>query len=129
MTKPFVHLHVLTEYSLLQSVARINELVQAAQVYGMPALAITDFGTLAGVVPFMLACQKAGIKPIVGCKLAVVSKESGAVLTGSSVDQLLLFARYQLGYQQLLALVTLAQSSNKASIPCVTKEQLAANTQ
>src|SRR5829696_2889515 len=63
---PFVHLHVHTEYSLLDGLSRIDKLVNRAKDLNMPALAITDHGTMFGVIDFYRACKAAGIKPIIG---------------------------------------------------------------
>ncbi|MER3457372.1 MAG: hypothetical protein C4309_00730, partial [Chloroflexota bacterium] len=62
----FVHLHVHTEYSLLDGLSRITPLVERAAELGQPALAITDHGVLYGAIEFYQAAQKAGIKPIIG---------------------------------------------------------------
>ena len=67
----FTHLHVHTEYSLLDGVSRIHKLVARAKELGMDALAITDHGALYGTVEFYTACKEAGIKPIIGCELYV----------------------------------------------------------
>jgi len=69
--KEFVHLHVHTEYSLLDGAARIDKLVKVCKEYGMPACAITDHGNMYGCVAFYDACKKAGIKPIFGCEFYV----------------------------------------------------------
>src|SRR6478735_10550220 len=66
----FVHLHTHTEYSLLDGMGRIGDVVAAAAADGQPALAIPDHGTLAGAWKFAHACKAAGIKPILGCLLA-----------------------------------------------------------
>ena len=62
----FVHLHVHSEYSLLDGFSNIKKLVARAKEMGMPALALTDHGTMFGVIDFFNAAQKAGIKPIIG---------------------------------------------------------------
>lgn len=62
----FTHLHVHTQYSLLDGAARIPELVKKAKALGMDALAITDHGAMYGVIDFYKECQKQGIKPILG---------------------------------------------------------------
>ncbi|NMA68047.1 MAG: PHP domain-containing protein, partial [Desulfitobacterium sp.] len=67
----FVHLHVHTEYSLLDGAARIKELVKRAAELNMPALAITDHGVMYGVIDFYKECKRAGIKPIIGCEVYV----------------------------------------------------------
>ena len=67
----FVHLHVHTEYSLLDGAARIGDLLDAAKNFGMESLAITDHGTMYGVIDFYKAAQKRGVKPIIGCEVYV----------------------------------------------------------
>jgi DNA polymerase-3 subunit alpha len=66
---PFVHLHLHTQYSLLDGANRLEDLVAKAQETNMPAMAITDHGNMFGAVEFYLKCKKAGIKPIIGCEL------------------------------------------------------------
>ncbi|WP_039836030.1 PHP domain-containing protein, partial [Paenibacillus sonchi] len=63
---PFVHLHVHSEYSLLDGAARITDLVRRAGEYGMTTLALTDHGVMYGAIPFYKACKASGIKPIIG---------------------------------------------------------------
>ena len=70
--KPFVHLHCHTDYSLLDGCARIDRYMQRCQELNMPALAMTDHGNLFGAINFYRACQKAGIKPLVGCEIYLV---------------------------------------------------------
>ena len=67
----FVHLHVHTQYSLLDGAASIPELVARAKELGMPALAITDHGAMYGVIDFYKECKKQGIKPILGMEAYV----------------------------------------------------------
>ena len=63
----FTHLHVHTEYSLLDGAAKISRLVDKAAALGMKSLAITDHGVMYGAVEFYRACKEAGIRPIIGC--------------------------------------------------------------
>lgn len=70
----FVHLHVHTEYSLLDGAARIKDAVNAAVQMNMPALAITDHGVMYGVVDFYKTCKKNNIKPIIGCEVYVAPR-------------------------------------------------------
>jgi len=70
--KPFVHLHCHTDYSLLDGCARIDRYMQRCQELNMPALAMTDHGNLFGAVNFYRACEKAGIKPLIGCEIYLV---------------------------------------------------------
>ena len=65
----FTHLHVHTEYSLLDGMCRIPRLIQRTKELGMDSLAITDHGSLHGIVQFYLQAKEAGIKPILGCEL------------------------------------------------------------
>ena len=70
----FTHLHVHTEYSLLDGSAKISELVKRAKELGMESLAITDHGAMFGVIDFYKACKDEGIKPIIGCEVYVAPK-------------------------------------------------------
>ena len=72
--KPFVHLHVHTQYSLLDGAARITDLVKRAKALGQTALAITDHGVMYGVVDFYRACKAEGIKPILGMEAYVAPR-------------------------------------------------------
>ncbi len=72
--QPFVHLHVHTEYSLLDGFSRIKKLVAHAAEMGMNSLAITDHGVMFGVMDFYNACKKAGIKPIIGMEGYIVAE-------------------------------------------------------
>ena len=65
----FVHLHLHTEFSLLDGANRIDELLDRAQELHMPAVAMTDHGNLFGAIEFYLSCKKAGVKPIFGCEI------------------------------------------------------------
>ena len=70
----FVHLHVHTEYSLLDGAARIEEVVAKAHKLGMPAVAITDHGNMCRVIDFYKAAKRRGIKPIIGCEVYVAPR-------------------------------------------------------
>ncbi len=105
----FTHLHVHTEYSMLDGISRIPDLVSRTGELGMDSLAITDHGTFYGVVDFYSACKEAGIKPIIGCEV-YVAHASRFDKTGSerSPNHLVLLARDDVGYQNLMRLVTQA---------------------
>ena len=79
----FVHLHTHTEYSLLDGAARVEELVERAKEFEMPALAITDHGYMYGAVDFYRAATKAGIKPIIGCEVYFTPDTPPASATAS----------------------------------------------
>ena len=70
----FTHLHVHTEYSLLDGACRINRIAAAAKQKGFDSLAITDHGVMFGVIDFYRACKKEGIKPVIGCEVYVAPK-------------------------------------------------------
>ena len=70
----FVHLHVHSEYSLLDGACRIDEMAKQAKQMGQNALAITDHGVMYGAVAFYQACQAAGVKPIIGCEVYVAPR-------------------------------------------------------
>lgn len=104
----FVHLHVHTEYSLLDGANRIKDLVKKAKSLGMPALAITDHGVMGGCVKFYKACREAGIKPLIGCEVYVAprtrfDKESGR---DGRPFHLTLIAGNRTGYSNLCQLVS-----------------------
>ena len=105
----FTHLHVHTEYSMLDGISRIPDLVAQTRDLGMDSLAITDHGSLYGVVDFYSACKDAGIKPIIGCEV-YVAHESRFDKRGAerSPHHLLLLAQDNTGYRNLMQLVTLA---------------------
>lgn len=70
----FVHLHLHTEYSLLDGAIRTKELMKKAKEFGMPAVAITDHGNLFGAIDFYKSAVKEGIKPIIGCEVCMAPK-------------------------------------------------------
>ncbi len=106
----FVHLHVHSEYSLLDGVPKINEIVEKAKEYGMPACALTDHGALFGVIEFYKYALLNGIKPIIGIEM-YISKgsrfEKAGGISGSNYHILLLAQNYK-GYKNLLKLSTLS---------------------
>ena len=74
MSIPFAHLHVHTQYSLLDGASRISALVARAKALGQTAMAITDHGVMYGVIDFYRECKKQGIKPIIGIETYVASR-------------------------------------------------------
>lgn len=110
----FVHLHIHTEYSLLDGAIKINELIEQAKKYNMPAVAITDHGNLFGVVEFFKKANKAGIKPIIGCEVYVapqsrfdktkINKDPG--MPEEASFHLTLLVENEEGYKNLTRLVT-----------------------
>jgi len=123
----FVHLHTHTEYSLLDGASRVSELVNAAKEAGQEALAITDHGSLYGVVPFYKACLAAGVKPIIGCETYVAQRSLHD--KESRVDRdphhLVLLAQNKTGYQNLLRMISTAHMEGYYFRPRVDKELMA----
>lgn len=122
----FVHLHNHTEYSLLDGSARIQTVVKRAKELGMPAIAITDHGTMYGVIDFYKECQKHNIKPIIGCEVYVAPRSMYLKEPGFDDFQyhLVLLAENQKGYENLLALVSKAYVHGFYYKPRVDKELL-----
>ena len=104
----FVHLHVHSEYSLLDGLCRIGDLVHQARRYGMPAVAITDHGALYGAFKFYLAAKEAGIKPIIGMEAykAERSRFEKEKSKGRDYYHLTILAKNYTGYRNLLKLST-----------------------
>ena len=106
----FVHLHVHTEYSLLDGACRVKDLVQTCRQLGLPAVAVTDHGNLFGAIDFYTAAQAAGVKPIIGCEVYVAPgdrREREARGLGEASYHLLLLAQDLTGYRNLIKLTSL----------------------
>ena len=106
----FVHLHVHSEYSLLDGACRISEMAKRAAELGQTALAVTDHGVMYGVVDFYKACREAGIKPIIGCEVYVAprgltDREYGI---DNNYSHLILLCKNETGYHNLCKLVSRA---------------------
>ncbi|MCL0044390.1 DNA polymerase III subunit alpha [Dehalococcoidia bacterium] len=103
----FTHLHVHTEYSMLDGLSNIRSLVQQAKALGMDSLAITDHGNLHGAVEFYIECRNTGIKPIIGCEVYVADGSmSSKTPSDKSPYHLTLLAKNDVGYHNLIQLVT-----------------------
>lgn len=105
----FVHLHVHTQYSLLDGACRIQGLMKKAAEYRMPALAMTDHGNMFGAIEFYQTAVKYGIKPIIGCEAYVApgSRLDKGAGRGGGASHLVLLARDESGYRNLLKLVSM----------------------
>ncbi len=103
----FVHLHLHTEYSLLDGCARIEKVVKVAKQMGMPAIAITDHGNMYGAISFFDTCRSVGIKPIIGCEMYVADdllNKNGK----QKLEHLILLAKNEEGYLNLCKLNSIA---------------------
>ena len=129
MTSDFVHLHVHSEFSLLDGQSRIKDLVARAKALEMPALGITDHGVMFGVMDFYQACVAAGIKPVIGMEgyLARRRMTDRDPHLDRSPYHMLLLAKDRTGYQNLLKIASAAQLDGYYYRPRIDKEFMAAH--
>ena len=121
----FTHLHVHTEYSLLDGMSRIPKLVDRAKQLGMDSLAITDHGVMYGAIQFYLAAREVGIKPIIGCEIYITPNSRFSRDAGNKNNyHLTLLAKNQTGYNNLIQLTTKANLEGFYYRPRVDKELL-----
>lgn len=127
----FAHLHVHTEYSLLDGMSRIKDLVQHTVELGMDSLAITDHGAMYGVIEFYRACKAAGVKPIIGMEAyqAPRSMVDRDPKDDKNYYHLLLLAQNQIGYQNLLKIATAAQLDGFYYKPRIDRDFLAEHSE
>ncbi len=123
----FVHLHVHSEYSLLDGFSNIKELVKRVQEMGMPAVALTDHGSMYGVIDFYQAATAAGIKPIIGIEayLAARTMQERDPQEDKKSSHLLLLAENETGYSNLLRLASAAQLEGFYYYPRIDHDLLA----
>ena len=124
----FVHLHLHTEYSLLDGACRISDVVEKAHAAKMPAVAITDHGNMYGAIEFYKEAQERGLKPILGCETYIapgsrLDKKSGNAR--EAAYHLVLLAKDEVGYKNLIKLVTSAHLEGFYYKPRIDKEILA----
>ena len=125
----FVHLHVHSEYSLLDGLSSCQELAARAAELRMPALALTDHGAMFGAIQFYEACHEAGIKPIIGMETYVAAgdRRRRDAQRDRQSFHLVLLAQNNIGYQGLMRLATTAQLEGFYYRPRIDKETLAAH--
>lgn len=124
----FVHLHLHTQYSLLDGACRIPEILAIAKSFKMDSLAITDHGNMFGAIDFYLEARKAGIKPIIGCEVYVapqsrLNKSGGGI--EDAANHLILLCRDEEGYRNLMKLVSIGYLEGFYYRPRIDKEILA----
>ena len=107
MSKEFCHLHLHTEYSLLDSSAKIKKLIARAKELGMKSIAITDHGVMYGCVAFYKEAVANGIKPILGCEVYVAAKSMNIKVADkeNSTNHLVLLVKNEVGYENLMKIV------------------------
>ena len=130
ITQDFVHLHVHTQYSLLDGAIRLDRLMQRCKDFDMGSVAITDHGTMFGVVEFYEKAKASQIKPVIGCEcyIAPRSFKDKTPLDKEGVSHLVLLAQNQEGYQNLCKLATIAQLDGFYYKPRIDKEILKAHS-
>ena len=125
----FVHLHLHTDYSMLDGACDVEKLVQRVKELGMTAVAMTDHGNIFGAVHFVNAAHKAGVKPIVGCELYVCKKEDHRIQRtppeGDTYNHLLVLAENEEGYRNLTKITSEASLHGFYYKPRVSKRFLA----
>ena len=123
--KQFVHLHVHTEYSLLDGACRIDRMFDRLKELGQTAIAITDHGVMYGCVDFYKAAKKAGVKPIIGCEVYVATRSRfDKVNRIDGSNHLVLLCKNETGYKNLIKLVSAGFIEGFYSKPRVDKELL-----
>ena len=122
----FAHLHVHTEYSLLDGASRVKELVRRTKELGMDSVAITDHGVMYGAVRFYKEAKAQGIHPVIGCEvyLAPGMRQERAEVDGTRYYHLILLAENETGYRNLVELISLANIEGYYYKPRIDKELL-----
>ncbi|MDR3164223.1 MAG: DNA polymerase III subunit alpha, partial [Synergistaceae bacterium] len=126
--KPFVHLHVHSEYSLLDGASRCEDLARLASEMGMGAVALTDHGVMYGIVEFYKACKSSGVKPILGCEV-YVAPSGHARRDENEKFHLVLLAENEEGYRNLTKLVSIACTDGFYYKPRIDHDLLARHKQ
>lgn len=119
----FCHLHVHSMYSILDGENRLDNLINRTKELGMKQLALTDHGTMMGVLEFYKKCTKIGIKPVIGCEAYITSDlDADKENRNRDNNHLVLLAKDNTGYRSLLRLVSTAQTENTYYKPRISKE-------
>src|SRR5581483_5600667 len=128
----FVHLHLHTEYSMLDGANRIPDVMKKAREFGMPAVAMTDHGVLYGAIEFYQEAEKSGIKPIIGCEAYMALGKHTEKQANSARDaayHFTLLAENETGYRNLVKLISTAHLDGMYYKPRIDKELLAAHAE
>ena len=127
----FVHLHVHTQYSLLDGAIRLGDLLDKCKEFGMDTVAITDHGSMFGALEFYVKAKKAGIKPIIGCEFYIAPHsrtDKKAKSAGKAAYHIVLLAMDLTGYKNLMKLASIAQLQGFHYKPRIDKEVLIAHS-
>ncbi len=127
LSSPFYHLHLHTEYSLLDGAIRLDSLLKRCSEYGMDAVSMTDHGTMFGVAEFYEKARKASIKPVLGCEVYVAPRtlNDRTQMDHKGLNHLVLLAKDREGYANLCKLVSIAQLKGFYYKPRIDRELLA----
>ncbi len=126
-TPKFTHLHVHTHYSLLDGLAKIDDILDRAKELGMDSLAITDHGVLYGAVEFFIKAKARGIKPLIGCEMYLTAgdyKSKNNTTEDRTRFHLILLAKNEIGYKNLMKLITFAHIDGFYYKPRINRELL-----
>src|SRR6202023_3690325 len=125
----FVHLHLQTDFSMLDGACDVDKLCERAKELGMPAVAMTDHGNIFGAVHFVNAAKQAGIKPIIGCELYICKKDDHDISRtppeGDTYNHLLVLAENEEGYRNLVKITSEASLRGFYYKPRISKKFLA----
>lgn len=122
----FTHLHVHTEFSLLDGACRLDDLVSRAKALGMQSLAITDHGNMYGAVDFYKACKRQGVRPIIGCEVYVAprTRYDRERVQDKAYNHLVLLCENEVGYKNLIAMVSKAYTEGFYFKPRIDRDLL-----
>ncbi|MDD5285893.1 MAG: DNA polymerase III subunit alpha [Desulfuromonadaceae bacterium] len=131
-SSPFVHLHLHTQYSLLDGAIRLDDLIAKAKEYNMPAVAITDHGNMFGAAEFYLQCKKAGVKPLIGCELYLApdsrfSRDAKGI--SDAAYHLILLCENMQGYKNLSYLTSAGYKEGFYYRPRIDRELLSGRSE
>ena len=131
MSAGFVHLHVHSQYSLLDGAIRVSDLLDKCKEFGMDSVAITDHGAMHGALEFYVKAKKAKIKPIIGCEfyMAPENRSDKKQISGIHAFHILLLAMNQTGYKNLMKLASIAQFEGFYYKPRIDMEVLVAHNE
>lgn len=132
VTGDFVHLHLHSEYSLLDGACRITEIPQRVKECGQSAVALTDHGNMYGAVAFYRACKAAGVKPIIGCEVYVAPAsrfEKVNTISDGAYNHLVLLCKNEVGYKNLIYLVSKGFTEGFFSKPRIDMELLSSHSE
>ncbi|MDR3628766.1 MAG: DNA polymerase III subunit alpha [Desulfocapsaceae bacterium] len=131
MSAGFVHLHVHSQYSLLDGAIRVSDLLEKCKEFGMDSVAITDHGAMHGALEFYVKAKKAKIKPIIGCEfyMAPENRSDKKQVSGVHAFHILLLAMNQTGYKNLMKLASIAQFEGFYYKPRIDMEVLTAHNE